>query len=143
MIARIATLAAVVGTAVAASAAPAATPPLAEGVAFKPIARSGVTGTGTVTQNGVGTRVTVRLKGLEPGSIARVVLRSGRWPKLSASFARAVTVEADSLGRARGTSAIRFRSEPVAFNIVADGYHVLAVVADGRVVALAEIPGLD
>jgi hypothetical protein len=140
---RITVLVATVVTAVAATTASASGPALAEGVAFKQIARSGVAGTGTVTQNGIGTRVAVRLNGLEPGSTARVLLRSGRWPNLSASFARAVTVKADASGRARGTSAIRFRNEPVAFNIVADGHHVLTVVVSGRVVAQAEIPGLD
>ena len=140
---RIAILAAAAVTAVAATAAGATAPPLAEGVAFKPIAKSGVAGTGEVRLNGIGTRVSVRLTGLEPGSTARVLLRSGRWPKLSASFATAVTVKADSAGRGRATSAIRFRGEPVAFSIVADGDHVLTVVANGRVVALAEIPGLD
>ena len=124
-------------------AAAAAAPPLAEGVTFKPVAKSGVAGTGTVTANGIGTGVVVRLTGLKPGSTARVLLRTGRYPSLSASFATAVTVRADARGRARGSSAIRYRSEPVAFNIVADGRHVLAVVANGRVVAVAEIPGLD
>jgi hypothetical protein len=132
-----------VAVAVLAVAAAAAAPPLAEGVTFKPVAKSGVAGTGTVTKNGLGTAVNVRLSGLRPGSTARVLLRAGRYPKLSASFATAVIVKADARGRARAESAIRFRNEPVAFHIVADGSHVLAVVANGRVVAVAEIPGLD
>jgi hypothetical protein len=123
--------------------AAASTPPLGEGVTFKPVGKSGVAGTGTVTANGIGTGVVVRLTGLKPGSSARVLLRAGRYPRLSASFATAVNVTADTRGRARGSSAIRFRNEPVAFNIVTDGRHVLTVVANGRVVALAEIPGLD
>src|SRR5687767_13027770 len=81
-------------------AAAAAAPPLAEGVTFKPVAKSGVAGTGTVTANGIGTGVVVRLTGLKPGSTARVLLRTGRYPKLSASFATAVTVRADERGRA-------------------------------------------
>ena len=128
---------------VAVAAAGAATPPLAEGVTFKPVAKSGVAGTGIVTANGVGTGVVVRLTGLKPNSTARVLLRTGRYPQLSASFAQAVNVKADARGRARASSAIRFRREPVAFHIVADGQHVLTVVADGRIVAIAEIPGLD
>ena len=139
---RIATLVAA-ALAVVAVAAAAAAPPLAEGVTFKPAAKSGVAGTGVVTQNGIGTGVVVRLTGLRPGSTARVLLRTGRYPKLSASFATAVTLRADARGRARGSSAIRYRSEPVAFNIVTDGRHVLSVIANGRVVARAEIPGLD
>lgn len=131
--------------AVAALAAPAATaaPQLAEGVIFKPVAGSGVIGTGTVTHNGAGTGVVVRLTGLKPGSVARVLLRTGRYPKLSASFAKAVNVRADAAGRGRASSAIRFRNEPVAFQVVADGAHVLTVVQGGRIVAIAEIPGLD
>jgi lipoprotein-anchoring transpeptidase ErfK/SrfK len=139
---RLALLAAAALAAIAVAAA-AAAPPLAEGVTFKPVAKSGVAGTGTVTQNGIGTGVVVRLSGLEPGSTARVLLRAGRYPRLSASFAKAVNVKADAQGRARGSSAIRFRDEPVAFQLVADGRHVLTVVAGGRVVAVAEIPGLD
>lgn len=129
--------------AVVAVSAAAAAPPLAEGVTFKAVAKSGVTGTGTVTQNGIGTAVTVQLAGLQPGSTARVLLRTGRYPRLSASFAKAVNVTADARGRARASSAIRYRNEPVAFQIVTDGYHVLTVVAGGRIVAIAEIPGLD
>jgi hypothetical protein len=139
---RLALLVAAALAVLAVSAATAA-PPLAEGVTFKPVAKSGVTGTGTVTQNGIGTAVAVRLTGLEPGSSARVLLRSGRYPKLSASFAHAVNVKADARGRARASSAIRFRNEPVAFHLVADGHHVLTVVAGGKIVAIAEIPGLD
>jgi opacity protein-like surface antigen len=127
----------------AAAAAAAPPPPLAEGVIFKPVAKSGVTGTGMVTQNGIGTGVVVRLRGLKPNSTARVLLQTGRYPKLSASFAKAVNVKADARGQARGSSAIRFRNEPVAFWIVADGDHVLSVIAGGKVVAIAEIPGLD
>jgi hypothetical protein len=141
MRALIAVLAAAVVAVAAASAL--AAPPLAEGVAFKPVAKSGVAGTGVVRQNGIGTAVVVRLTGLKPGSTARVLLRTGRYPKLSASFATAVTAKADARGRARASSAIRFRNEPVAFNVVADGHHVLTVVVNGRIVALAEIPGLD
>ena len=128
--------------ALAASGAVAA-PPLAEGVTFKPVAASGVTGTGTVTHNGAGTGVVVRLAGLKPGATARVLLRTGRYPKLSASFAKAVNGRADAAGRARGSSAIRYRNEPVAFQFVTDGDHVLTVVQNGRIVAIAEIPGLD
>ncbi len=129
--------------AVLAVASAAAAPPLAEGVVFKPVGKSGVAGTGVVTQNGIGTAVSVRLNGLEPGSTARVLLRTGRYPKLSASFAKAVNAKADGRGRARASSAIRFRNEPVAFHLVADGDHVLTVVAGGKIVAIAEIPGLD
>jgi hypothetical protein len=128
---------------VLAAVAAAAPPPLAEGVVFKPVAKSGVAGTGMVTQNGIGTGVVVRLRGLKPNSTARVLLQTGRYPKLSASFAKAVNLKADGRGQARGSSAIRFRNEPVAFWIVADGDHVLSVIAGGKVVAIAEIPGLD
>ncbi len=140
---RIALLAAAALAGIAVAAAGAAAPPLAEGVTFKPVAKSSVAGTGIVTANGVGTAVTVRLTGLKPNSTARVLLRTGRYPQLSASFAQAVNVKADARGRARASSAIRFRNEPVAFHIVADGQHVLTVISQGRVVAVAEIPGLD
>jgi hypothetical protein len=140
---RLALLAAAALAVLAIAAAAAAAPQLAEGVTFKPVAKSGVAGTGTVTWNGIGTGVVVRVSGLKPGSTARVLLRTGRYPKLSASFATAVTLKADARGRARASSAIRYRNEPVAFQIVTDGDHVLTVVANGKVVAIATIPGLN
>jgi hypothetical protein len=140
---RLALLAAAALAVLALAAAAAAAPQLAEGVTFKPVAKSGVAGTGTVTWNGIGTGVVVRVSGLKPGSTARVLLRTGRYPKLSASFATAVNLKADARGRARASSAIRYRNEPVAFQIVTDGDHVLTVVANGKVVAIATIPGLN
>jgi opacity protein-like surface antigen len=115
----------------------------AEGTRFSPVARSGVTGTATLAANGIGTKVNVRLVGLAPGTTARVLLRTGRYPRLSASFARAVEAKADARGVARASSAVRFRGEPVSWTIVADGDHVLTVVAGGKLVAYATIPGMD
>ncbi len=115
-----------------------------EGVVFKPVAKSGVTGKADLGANGIGTRVSVRITGLAPGATARVLVRTGRWPKLSASFATAVrAVKADARGVARASSAVRFRDEPVSWRIIADGDHVLTVVVGGRVVAYAPIPGMD
>jgi hypothetical protein len=115
----------------------------AEGVRFSPVARSGVTGTATLAANGIGTKVNVRLVGLAPGTTARVLLRTGRYPRLSASFAKAVDATSDVRGVARASSAVRFRGEPVSWTIVADGDHVLTVVAGGKLVAYATIPGMD
>jgi hypothetical protein len=124
------------------SAATAATP--TEGVLFRPVGKSGVAGKAELGANGIGTRVSVRITGLAPGATARVLLRTGPWPRLSASFATAVgSVKADAKGVARATSAIRFRNEPVSWRIVADGDHVLTVVVGGRVVAYAGIPGMS
>ncbi len=114
-----------------------------ERVLFKPVAKAGVTGSATVGANGVGTKVSVQLTGLAPNATANVLLRVGRYPKLSASFAKAVSARADARGTARASSAIRFRGEPVSFGIVADGDHVLTVVSGGKVVAYAEIPGMS
>jgi hypothetical protein len=128
--------------ALAATATAAANP--TEGVLFKPVAKSGVTGKAELGANGVGTRVSVRITGLAPGATARVLLRTGPWPKLSASFATAVgAIKADARGVARGSSAVRFRNEPVSWQIIADGDHVLTVVVGGRVVAYAGIPGMS
>ena len=134
-------LAATVVAAGVAAAAPAVNP--TETVRFTQVANSGVTGSATLGANGGGTRVSVRLAGLAPGASARVLLRTGPWPRLSASFASAVTVKADANGRARASSAVRFRNEPVSWTIVADGDHVLTVVSGGRVVAYALIPGMS
>ena len=114
-----------------------------ETVVFKQVAKSGVAGTATVGANGVGTKVSVRLTGLAPRAKATVLLRVGRYPKLSASFAKAVTATADARGVARASSAVRFRGKPVSFSVVADGDHVLTVVVGGRIVAYAEIPGMS
>jgi hypothetical protein len=124
------------------SAATAANP--TEGVLFKPVAKSGVAGKAELGAHGVGTRVSVRLTGLAPGATARVLLHTGRYPRLSASFATAVgRITADARGVARASSAVRFRNEPVSWRIVADGDHVLTVVVGGRVVAYAPIPGMS
>jgi opacity protein-like surface antigen len=135
------TLAVAVVAAAFAAGASAAAP--VETVLFKPVAKSGVAGSATVGANGIGTKISVRLKGLAPGAKATVLLRVGRYPKLSASFAKGVVATADARGVARASSAIRYRSEPVSFSVVADGDHVLTVIVGGRVVAYAEIPGMS
>jgi hypothetical protein len=38
---------------------------------------------------------------------------------------------------------VRFRNEPVSWGVIADGDHVLTVVVGGKLVAYAEIPGMD
>jgi len=114
-----------------------------ETVVFKPIAGSGVKGTATLGANGIGTRVSVRLTGVAPGATARVLVRVGQYPNLSASFAKAVYAKSNPNGVARASSAVRFRNQPVSWSIVADGDHVLTVVVDGKLVAYAEIPGMD
>lgn len=114
-----------------------------EAVLFKPVAKSGVTGRAELGANGVGTKISVRITGLRPGATARVLVRTGRYPRLSASFARAVVAKADAKGVARASSAVRFRNEPVSWGVIADGDHVLTIVVDGRLVAYAEIPGMD
>lgn len=114
-----------------------------EGVIFKPVGKSGVAGRAELGANGIGTKVRVQLTGLRPGATARVLVRYGRYPKLSASFAKAVYAKADAKGVARASSAVRFRNEPVAWGVIADGDHVLTVVVDGKLVAYAEIPGMD
>ena len=114
-----------------------------ETVRFNAVGGSGVKGSATLGANGIGTKVAVRVTGLEPGSTARVLLHVGRYPKLSASFARAAGLRADARGAARATSAVRYRSEPVSWTVVADGDHVLTIVAGGKVVAWAAIPGMD
>ncbi len=136
----ISALAAVVA-AIVAGAALAVAP--TEGVIFKSVGKSGVAGRAELGANGIGTKVRVEVTGLEPGTTARVLVRYGRYPKLSASFAKAVYVKADARGVARASSAVRFRNEPVSWGVIADGDHVLTVVAGGKLVAYAEIPGMD
>lgn len=114
-----------------------------EGVLFKPVNKSGVTGRAELGANGIGTKVSVRITGLRPGAAARVLVRVGRYPKLSASFAKAAVARADAKGVARASSAVRFRNEPVSWDVIADGDHVLTVVVDGKLVAYAEIPGMS
>jgi hypothetical protein len=138
---RIALLAATLAAAVAAGSAGATAP--TETVLFKAVGGSKVAGSATLGANGVGTKVSVRITGLKPGTPAQVLVRVGRYPKLSASFAKAAFVKADAKGVARASSAVRFRNEPVSWTVIADGDHVLTVVAGGKVVAYAEIPGMS
>ncbi len=138
---RIALVAAFLAAGLLTGAALAAGP--VERVLFKPVGTSGVVGSATLGANGVGTKISVRVAGLRPGSRATVLVRTGRFPRLSASFAKAVTLKADSRGIARASSALRFHDEPVSWTLVADGDHVLTVVAGGKIVAYAEIPGMD
>ena len=133
-------LVAVVAAAFAASAAAVAP---TETVVFKPVANSGVKGTATLGANGIGTKVSVRLIGLKPGAKATVLVRTGRYPRLGASFAKAAVATADARGAARASSAVRYRDEPVSWSVIADGDHVLTVIVGGRVVAYAEIPGMS
>ncbi|MGI9111322.1 MAG: hypothetical protein ACR2GT_03855, partial [Gaiellaceae bacterium] len=136
---KIAVIVAAVTAALATGGAAASNP--TETVRFAPVAGSGVSGSAPLGANGIGTRVAARVTGLAPGATARILLRVGRWPRLSASFATAVTVRADSKGVARATSAVRYRNEPVALSIVADSNHILPIVPGGRVVAGASLPG--
>ena len=104
---------------------------------------SPVHGSAVVGANGAGTRASVNLAGLRAGTAVRVLLQSGTCRRHGASFALLVSGRASGTGAFRATGAARFHGRPVGYGIVADGAHVITVVAAGRLVACGVIPGIS
>jgi hypothetical protein len=118
----------------AAVAAAAVTAPLA------PVARSGVAGTAVVTQAFSGTNIVLSLRGLAPRASIRALLDAGTCARPGASVAPIVEARATRAGALRVTGRAFFRSRPVAYETVADGGHVIRIVAGGRTVACGAVP---
>ena len=87
--------------------------------------------------------VSFTLRGLPAGADARAVLQAGTCTHPSASFASVGSGHVAANGRAAWTSRIRFHGRPVAWSTVADGKHVLRILAGGRVVACGAIDGMS
>lgn len=109
-------------------------------VKLRPTAGSGVSGSALVAAKSDGTRVTVTLYGLAPKAAVRAFLHAGTCARPSASFAAIVSARATATGSASATGAILFHGAPVSFIGVADGEHIVTVVAGSRVAACGAIP---
>lgn len=100
-------------------------------------------GNASVTAAGSGTSIGVQLTGLAPKAAVSVLFKSGTCKKQSASFAGVAQGAADAKGAFSGGGPLTFRGGPLGFNSVADGKHVLVVVAAGKQVACGVIPGMS
>lgn len=114
-----------------------------EAVKLQPVGGSKVTGRATYQAKGAGTVVTVHLTGLGARTTFRAHLNAGTCEAPSASTTAIATGRADAKGTARATGAVRFRGEPLPISVVADGEHLVSVVAGGKMVACAVLPGLS
>lgn len=130
--------------AVALAASAAASGP-AETIRLGPKNASGVSGTATISSPGdeAAAKVAVRVKGLKPGATARVMLTAGSCKRPGASTTRILAARADARGAFAASGRVFFRGGPVTFATIADGFHAILVVADGRVVACGVVPGMN
>ena len=111
-------------------------------VKLRPAAGSGVSGSALVAAKNDGTRVTVTLYGLAPKLAVRALLHAGTCAQPSASVATIVSATASAAGSASATGTILFHGAPVSFIGVADGEHVVTIVAGSRVAACGVIPAM-
>ena len=122
-----------------------ATAGIAETIKLAPRGGSGVSGTATVGSPGdrAAASVSVRLKGLKPGTLVRIQLNVVDGKNTSASTALILSARADAKGALTASGRVRYRGAPVTFASIADGSHAVSAVAGGRVVARGVIPGID
>ena len=118
---------------------------IAETIRLTPRGGSGVSGTATVASPGdaAAARVSLKLKGLKPGTLVRVQLNVVDGKNVSASTALILSARADAKGALVASGRVRYRGAPVTFASIADGAHAVSAVAGGRVVARGVIPGMD
>jgi len=113
-------------------------------VQLDPVGESGVSGTATLNAAGEGTDFTLDVEGLAAGMEAQATMQAGTCEMPSASFATLPVLTADATGSATATGAVLFRgTEDVALATMADGEHIIAIQADGEVVACGVIPALS
>jgi len=108
---------------------------------LQPVAGSDVGGRATLTSVGGGTKVTLEVRGLAPGSTARASVHAGTLARPSASAAFLPLLKASIEGKARGAGRVLFRGkDDVRLSVLADGEHIILVTtAQGRVVAYGRI----
>lgn len=116
-----------------------------EGVVLSPLGSSGVSGKAIVSSPGdtVAAAVSVTVRGLRPGTQARIVLNAIENGKVGASTVVVASGRANAKGVLVATGRIRYRGEPVTFSSIADGAHAFSVVAGGKAVARGVLPGMD
>ena len=109
--------------------------------ALHPAPGSHATGTASLRLVAGGTRAQIRLSGLMPKASARAILQAGTCTKSGASFALVARLRADASGKANATGAVLFHgSVEVPLRTIADGAHVIRVLAGDRVLACGTIP---
>jgi hypothetical protein len=107
---------------------------------LQPAGSSRVAGTATLTARGAGTTVALALRGLRPRASFHALLHAGTCARSGASFALVAAAKADATGTVRSSGSVLFHAQPVGIRTIADGGHVIAVVAGGRVVACGVVP---
>ena len=101
---------------------------------------SNVSGAATLTPDGNGTQVGLKVSGLTPGSRAQVALHAGTCAMPSASAAQLPTLTADTNGNATAAGPVLFRgTENVSLATLTDGDHIIAVAGPNGVVACGVI----
>jgi hypothetical protein len=73
----------------------------------------------------------------------RAVMQAGNCKKHGASFATVGSARANANGVARWSASVLFRTEPVAWDVIADGAHVFRIVGGARALACGVVPGMD
>lgn len=111
-------------------------------VKLRPTAGSAVSGSALVAAKNDGTRVTLTLYGLAPKTTVRALLHAGTCARPSASFTAIASARATAMGTANATGTALFHGAPVSFIGVADGEHIVTVVAGSRVAACGVIPAM-
>ena len=100
-----------------------------------------VSGAATLTAEGDGTQVGLKVSGLTPGSRAQVALHAGTCAMPSASAAQLPTLTADANGNATAAGPVLFRgTESISLATLTDGGHIIAVAGPSGVVACGVIP---
>ena len=89
---------------------------------------------------GAGTGVALLLHGLAPRVRVRALLHAGTCARSGASFALVATARAAGAGSIRATGRVLLHSLPVSLGTIADGGHLIAIVAGSHVVACGLVP---
>ena len=112
-------------------------------VRLDPVGDSNVSGMATLTAEGEGTRVSLDVAGLAPGTQAHATMQAGTCASPGASAATLPSLTADANGKATASGPILFRGTmPVALTGIADGAHSIAVAGPSGVVACGLITRL-
>jgi hypothetical protein len=107
-----------------------------------PIGSSGVSGVAFLTAEGQGTNARVILAGLRGQASAEANLNGGTCAQPSASVLRLLSLRVDERGRAEGSGRVTIGGSDMALAGLADGQHVIMIVAGGQAVACGAIPAL-
>lgn len=114
--------------------------PVATTVRFDAVGNSGVSGSARLAAQGIGTEISLDVRGLPTGVTAEVRLQAGTCTQPSLSSAQLPDLRAGSSGRAQAAGQVLFRgTEPVLLSTLLDGSHVITVHLPGRVVACGPI----